>query len=238
MKAVLLNNLSDHFIANTVTKEILVDPTEVVQPNLKTLNGNEVYGSGNLNIIDLGGDPVGTAINTIVDHNSNPNAHNDIRISLATKMDEGEAYQTFATQQFVEDDLAEQKIWTESNFVSQEYYEVSSIPTYVGESTTPATNIKRWVGYVTTNVDGLATVSFPQMNFTQLLDISCQAISPETGTAAGNAAWCSIFRGTITNSSFDIRTKSANSAGLLAAMVAVNVATDVYIEVLGVSSTP
>lgn len=105
---------------------------------------------------------------------------------------------------------------------------------WVGEETTPRENLEEWVHRIQTDSDGWADASFPQCNFAEIVSIQLTAHTQETGTAAGNAAWASIFQGSVTNTGFRFRTKGANSAGLLAAMVAVNVSALVEIRVLGV----
>lgn len=105
---------------------------------------------------------------------------------------------------------------------------------WVGEETTPRENLEEWVHRIQTDSGGWADASFPQCNFAEIVSIQLTAHTQETGTAAGNAAWASIFQGSVTNTGFRFRTKGANSAGLLAAMVAVNVSALVEIRVLGV----
>jgi hypothetical protein len=231
IKIVTLENLSSDFVANTSTRELHVNPAQVVKPYLKTLNGNEVYGTGNLSVTDLGADPSGTASSLVNAHNNDPNAHQDIRDRVEVVNGRFVNYDTSETV-----DLKDSLVlnWTDTNFVKKSDIGNYKNPIYVGASPTPITTVKEFVTQVQTDSDGLAVINFASAGFTQILSVQITCESQETGTAAGNAAWGCYFKGTLTNTSMQIRTKSANSAGLLAAMVAVNVSALANIRILGV----
>lgn len=245
IKVVTLDNLSSDFVANTSTKELHVNPAQVVRPYLKTLNGNEVYGTGNLSVTDLGADPSGTASSLVNAHDNSDTAHLDLRLAIAQRPDlpylqanylsKTDAAKTYATTNYVgnrflnystttqvDDKDSAVRTWVSNNFITTIDAQNFKTPFYINNLPTPETEIKVAIIRVKTDSDGLAVVNFSSAGFTSIVGVVTSAESQDTGTASGNAAFCSYFKGTLTNTSVQIRTKSANSAGLLAAMVMLN----------------
>lgn len=72
--------------------------------------------------------------------------------------------------------------------------------------------------------DAFFTINIPENIFAEppKIFITGFALKPETNTAAGNAAFACLFPSSITTTRARGRAKTANSAGLLAAMVLTN----------------
>lgn len=144
--------------------------------------------------------------------------------TLADKADKSQIT-PLATKQYVDDKIS--LIPTPENPVITLNGEVRNFGDFKFLTMTILTNISQ---------DAIATVDFAFAGFTQPPHIQISPISsnPYTDRSANNATWTCLMNESVTNTSCVLRTKSADSAGLLAAMVSVNKACQVNIFAIGV----